>query len=47
MPAASAAPAPPPEPPGVFSRFQGLRVTPQSGEWQIVAAANSGVVVRA
>src|SRR5262245_10060651 len=31
-PAATAAPAPPDEPPGVRSSFQGLRVTPFSGE---------------
>ena len=31
MPAVSAAPAPPDEPPGACSRLQGLRVTPQSG----------------
>src|SRR5260370_32728961 len=30
-PAATAAPAPPDEPPGVRSRFQGLRVTPFKG----------------
>ena len=30
--AASAAEEPPDEPPGVFSRFQGLRVMPVSGE---------------
>ena len=31
-PAATAAPAPPDEPPGVRSRSQGLRVIPWSGE---------------
>ena len=46
MPAATAAPAPPEEPPGVYSRFHGLRVTPQSGLWVAPEWANSGVVVR-
>ena len=31
MPAAMAAPLPPDEPPGVWSRFHGLRVAPNSG----------------
>ena len=42
MPAATAAPAPPEEPPGVYSRFHGLRVTPQSGLWVAPEWANSG-----
>ena len=47
VPAASAAPAPPEDPPGVTSRFQGLRVTPQRREWVTAAQENSGVAVRA
>ena len=47
VPAASVAPAPPEEPPGVKAGFQGLRVTPCSFEWQTAAQENSGVVVRA
>ena len=46
MPAASAAPEPPDEPPGLKSRFQGLRVTPHSRDSVIAAQQNSGVVVR-
>ena len=45
-PAASAAPEPPEEPPGVSSVFQGLRVTPHSLECVYGAQQNSGVVVR-
>ena len=33
VPDAAAAPAPPDEAPQVMSKFQGLRVTPQSLEW--------------
>ena len=33
MPPATAAPAPPEEPPEVYSRFHGLGVIPQSGLW--------------
>src|SRR5262245_5292868 len=47
MPAASAAPAPPEDPPAPYSRFHGLRVVPQSGLWVLPECANSGVVVRA
>jgi len=44
-PAATAAPAPPLLPPGVLSRFQGLRVIPQSGESVAPFHPNSGKVV--
>ena len=44
-PAATAAPAPPEEPPGVRPRFQGLRVMPQSGLSVKLECANSGVAV--
>ena len=37
--------APPDEPPGVRSVFQGLRVMPVSGEWQAPIQPNSGSVV--
>ena len=37
MPAATAPPLPPDEPPGVYSGFQGLRLTPQSGLWVVPA----------
>lgn len=47
IPAASAAPAPPEEPPGEYSVFHGLRVTPQTFEWVKPAIENSGVAVRA
>ena len=47
IPAASAAPAPPDDPPGEYRGFQGFRVTPQSGLWVTVAQLYSGVVVRA
>ena len=47
VPAASDAAEPPDEPPGVYSRFHGLRVTPQSREWVTAAQENSGAVVRA
>ena len=45
QPAATAAPLPPEEPPGVRSRFHGLRVGPQSGLSVMSVCANSGVVV--
>ena len=47
VPEASEAPAPPDEPPGVKSRFHGLRVTPQSRVQVVPAQENSGVAVRA
>ena len=47
MPAARAAPEPPDEPPGLYSRFHGLRVTPHSLESVIAAQQNSGVAERA
>src|SRR5215475_1817341 len=47
MPAASDAAAPPLDPPGVFSGFQGLRVTPHSFDWVKFAEANSGTLVLA
>ncbi len=40
-----AAEEPPLEPPGVRSRFQGLRVTPKSGFLVIAVAPHSGVFV--
>src|SRR5882757_2314176 len=46
-PAASTAPAPPDEPPGVAWRFHGLRVTPHSLVWVKAAMENSGVADRA
>ena len=45
-PAASAAPDPPDDPPGVNAVFHGLRVTPHSLVWQKPAQLNSGVEVR-
>jgi hypothetical protein len=45
MPAATAAAAPPEEPPGVLPVFQGLRVTPVSGLSVTPFQPNSGVVV--
>jgi hypothetical protein len=45
MPANTAAALPPLDPPGVRSRFQGLRVTPVSGESVTGFQPNSGVVV--
>ncbi len=45
MPAASAAAAPPDEPPGECAGFHGLRVTPASGESVMPFQPNSGVVV--
>src|SRR3954463_565944 len=45
MPAATAATAPPEEPPGVFCLFQGLRVMPVSGLSVTPFQPNSGVVV--
>ena len=44
-PAATAAAPPPLEPPGVRSRFQGLRVTPKDGPSVRPLTPNSGVVV--
>ena len=44
-PAATAAAEPPDDPPGVFDRSQGLRVTPDSGELVTPFQPNSGVVV--
>src|SRR6266511_2093206 len=41
----AAAAAPPEEPPGVRSRFHGLRVTPVSGEWHAPIQPYSGRVV--
>ncbi len=43
--AATAAPDPPDDPPGVLSRFHGLRVTPVNGESVEPFQPNSGVVV--
>src|SRR4051812_22890295 len=45
MPEATAAAAPPEEPPGVFAGFQGLRVMPVSGLSVTPFQPNSGVVV--
>src|SRR3954469_150995 len=45
MPAATAAAAPPEEPPGVFAGFHGLRVMPVSGLSVTPFQPNSGVVV--
>src|SRR6185503_11826840 len=45
MPAATAATAPPEEPPGVFARFHGLRVMPVSALSVTPFQPNSGVVV--
>ena len=45
QPEATAAPAPPEEPPGVRAGFHGLRVMPHSGESVKPEVANSGVVV--
>ena len=45
MPASTAAALPPLEPPGLRSRSQGLRVTPDSGESVKGFQPNSGVVV--
>ncbi len=45
MPAATAAAVPPEEPPGVLSRFQGLRAMPVRGELVSPLQPNSGVVV--
>ena len=47
VPAASAAPEPPEEPPAPTSGFHGLRVTPQMRECVKSAHENSGAVVRA
>src|SRR3954467_5465860 len=45
MPAATAAAAPPEDPPGVFAGFHGLRVIPVSGLSVTPFQPNSGVVV--
>ena len=45
VPAARLAADPPEEPPGVISRFQGLRVTPHKREWVWKSRQNSGVVL--
>src|SRR3990170_8315129 len=45
MPEATAAAAPPEEPPGVFAVFHGLRVMPVSGLSVTPFQPNSGVVV--
>ena len=45
MPPASDAEAPPLDPPGVFSGFQGLRVIPHNSDLVKCAAPNSGTVV--
>src|ERR1044072_9406283 len=45
MPEATAAAAPPEDPPGVFAGFQGLRVMPVSGLSVTPFQPNSGVVV--
>src|SRR5437763_16252592 len=45
MPAKSATALPPLLPPGVRTRFHGLRVTPESGESVTAFQPNSGVVV--
>ena len=45
IPAATAAPAPPLDPPGVRSGFQGFRVIPVKGLSVTPFMANSGVVV--
>src|SRR5215472_8850892 len=47
VPAASAAPEPPLDPPGEYSVFHGLRVTPHSLDHVTGAQENSGVVVLA
>ena len=44
-PAATAAPAPPLDPPGVSARFQGFRVIPKSGLSVTPLWPNSGVLV--
>jgi hypothetical protein len=46
MPAATAAAAPPLEPPGEYSRFHGLRVGPQATGSVMPFAPSSGVFVR-
>ena len=45
MPAATAAALPPDEPPGLRSRFQGLRVAPQVTLWVSAFQPSSGVFV--
>ena len=44
-PAATAAPAPPLDPPGVMSRFHGFLVAPKSGLSVVPLWPNSGVLV--
>src|SRR5690625_3123630 len=46
IPAATAAAAPPDDPPGVRPRFHGLRVAPNAAGSVIGFAPNSGVLVR-
>ena len=46
MPAATAAPEPPEEPPQVYRGSQGLRETPHKGLLVMPQCASSGVVVR-
>ena len=43
IPAASAAPEPPEEPPALIARFQGLRVCPNTG-LKVCAPAHSGTL---
>ena len=45
MPAATAAPEPPDEPPGVWARFHGLRARPSRSSSVMPFAPNSGVLV--
>ena len=45
MPAAMAAPLPPDDPPGVWSRFHGLHVAPNSGFSESAFHPSSGVFV--
>src|SRR6476469_3635465 len=45
-PVAAQTAAPPLEPPGVIASFQGLTVTPESGESVTAFQPSSGVVVR-
>src|SRR5690606_6665950 len=45
MPEATAAAAPPLEPPGLKAVFQGLAVAPNRADWVVEVMPNSGVVV--
>jgi len=45
MPAATAAAAPPDDPPDVWSGFHGLRVAPKSADSVVVVRPNSGVAL--